>query len=165
MTSKILTATFTRPADTIAYTALDAMSNATSAAAPITFGGRTGSTISDPIAGFQGRIIGATLILPGAVIASDFNLALFNGAPGGRNDNSVFDFTVADTAKLLGIINFSHTGDLALTTAGTIIQNNALTLPLRLSTADGLFGLLQTVTGFTPVASQVVNLSLFLSSF
>jgi hypothetical protein len=159
----IVSATFTRPADTTAYTANDAICNSTSAPAALTFANAALSS------GHGGFIVGATII-DEANQATTLNatLHLFSAVPATlTNDNAGLALANVDLANYIGNIKFTQatvtnvgsgaSGSVALT--GTIPNGS---LPYKCA-ATSLFGVLQAGAAYTPVSAEqficLLNLS------
>lgn len=140
-----VTATYTRPPDTNAYAANDAISNSTSAPSVLTFSGCA------RINAGGGAIVGAKLIMDekNAIIA-DFHLWLFDTSPTAINDNAAFAPSTAETANVTAPILIS--GALMTDGSNSRIQLGSFTpVPFRCAAASkALYGLLQTRTPFTP---------------
>ena len=97
---EVATATITRPADTTAYTAKDAVSNSTSAPAALTFTGLA------RLAGGSGYIVKARLMTSQAACTAAFKLHLFNATPTPINDNAAYTLLYANAASRIGTIEF-----------------------------------------------------------
>lgn len=153
---------FTRPADTTAYTAGDAISNATGTT-------HTYLTFSDCAAAVGG---GGTVI--SGVLASSANqgtkldaeLWLFHTAPTAMEDNAAFDPTDAEMLTVVGIIEFG-TSDWYVGNAGAGATGNAVALGstgvfpfVCQSTSKDLYGLLVARNAYTPVSGEVLTVTL-----
>lgn len=139
---------FTRPADTTAYAAQDAVSNSTSAPTVLTFAdcGR--------VNGGSGVILSARHIKTGTALAN-YRLHLYRVAPASAvNDNAQFPLLFANADRRIGFIDFVHQ------TGGTGSDcTHALTtfvnIPFVCDVAtDNLFGLLTTTNGYTPASAE-----------
>lgn len=154
----ILTATFTRPADTTAYAALDAVSNSTSAPTIMTFAGAARSV------GGSGYIVKAELCTDLATCTAYFRLHLFTlSTIAAKNDNAQYDSLWTSRNARVGFIDFpacaqEGTGS---TSAFAIVIPSSGTLPYVCDVADtALYGLLQTRSIWTPASAQNFNLKL-----
>jgi hypothetical protein len=148
-------ASFTRPADTTAYTAGDAVG---AASAILTYAGiAAGSTPGRNI-----MITSAALRIDiNAVPAgmSGFRLHLYSASPDSIADNAVWDLASAgDRAKYQGYIDFAAPIDL-----GSTLYAQADSINHQVQLADGasaLFGVLVTTGAFTPSASTAWTVNL-----
>jgi hypothetical protein len=152
--------TITRPSNVTAYTALDVIGVADGAVA---------ANAGDAIhvfpnigpAGGMVRIISVDLfILLAAVPAgmAALRLFLFNAPPTAILDNAAMDLKTADRAKFLGFVDLTVPVDYG---SSIFTQNVNNTLLTSVKLADGsttLYGLLQTVAGFTPTSGEVYQL-------
>ena len=110
--NKVIVVEFTRPADTTAYTAKDAISNSTSSPSVLTFTGIT------PDVSQFGYITKVRLMTNNTVWASTnaavFKLHLFHEPPTAINDNAPYTLLYTNRDKRIGTITFS-----ALNTEGS----------------------------------------------
>lgn len=145
-------ANFTRPSDTTAYAANDAVNNSTSSPTVMTFTGMARAT------GAGGIITGATLHIgdkPSTI--GDFHLWLFDTSPTMNNDNAAFAPDSGDLANVTAIIPFlaSSVSD----GTGMRVYFAGGPIPYRCA-ATGLYGALQTRTGFTPISACTFRVKL-----
>lgn len=137
------TVTLTRPANTTAYTANDAIGTG------ITFSGMGRQN------GGCGLITGAKIIMADpTVIVPEIHLWLFDTAPGATTDNAAFDVSDADALTFVGLVVFTPAG--ASDSASNRVYQ-AVNTPIGYKCASGatsLFGLVKTMTGFTPLANS-----------
>jgi hypothetical protein len=149
-------ATFTRPADTTAYTAKDAVTNSTSAPAVLTFAGAG--------AGMQRRAFlrGAKLMVDNPTITNgSFRLHLYRTAPTPINDNAAFTQPFSDAANYLGFVDFTlkfEGGTLAYDVVGN------LGLPI-LANGDDLFGVLEATGAYVPTSAENFRVELLLTEY
>lgn len=147
-------ATFTRPADTTAYAAKDAVSNST-----------TSTTIMEfdlaRVTGGTGYIIKARLHTSQSTCTSRFRLWLFNvNNPTLAVDNAAYALKDADKTKSIGYIDFgacSTEGTGSDTALALATSSTGTTMPLSFECATGdtkLYGLLETLDAFTPASAQ-----------
>jgi len=142
--------TLIRPSDTTAYSAKDCVSNSTSATTPITF------TNAARIAGGTGYITKALLLSNQSTHTSNIRLWLYHASNVTvAVDNAPFTIMWANATPMEGYIDFP-----ALTTEGTG-GDSAYALctgsPLAFNCATGdrnLYGVLETLTAFTPASGQ-----------
>jgi hypothetical protein len=141
--------TLTRPNDTNAYAAGDAITTATSTASGYTF------TNCARINQGCGTIIDAQLILsdPNAALP-DFELYLFDTAPSIPNDNAAFAVSDAEMNKCVAKLNF-YSSDYGDSSNNRVYH---MANPPRMfrcaSASKDLYGVLKTLTAFTPVAQS-----------
>jgi len=143
-------ATITRPNDTTAYTALDVIS--TQAGAVLTF---------DNIGPANGvaLITAAKIRLDVAAVPSGMGvmrLHLYNSSPTAIADNAAFNLPSADRAKYIGSIDIGTPVDLGDTIWA---QNNDVRNQVIL-TGDSVYGILQTVSAYTPTANAAKTITL-----
>lgn len=146
-----ITATLTRPADTTAYAAGDAVTDSTSAPTDLEFigsGGSGGGTLS---------ITNATLSKSGPNL-DVFHLYLFTAAVTATNDNAAFALTDANNDTCIGVINFG---------TGTAAANNSFyntgVIDVRVPLDSGsqtIYGLLRATAGFTPLSAETFKITL-----
>jgi hypothetical protein len=149
-----VSASFTRPADTTAYAAGDAVSNATSSPAILQFPGAA------RVAGASGLILSARHIKNNTTAAS-FRLWLYRETAAAVNDNAQFALLWANRANRIGFIDFAHT------TGGTGSNSSSslatfVNLPFSL-VGTALFGQLTTTGGYTPASGEQHFIELFIA--
>ena len=160
--SVLASATITRPANTTAYDAKDAISDSTSAPTVITFSGMARVNAG------AGTIVKARLITNQSTNVSQFRLHLFHTAPTPINDNSPYTMLWANRDKRIGMIDFPaatteySTSDCAAamrpSSDGSYPPPN---LWYKCASADTkLYGLLETLSAFTPASEQVFFIEL-----
>jgi hypothetical protein len=155
--SVLTPSSLTRPADTTAYSALDTVSDSTSAPTVMEFTGMARAN------GGTGTIVKARLVTDQSTNAARFRVHLFHTSPTAINDNSPFTFLAADRNKRVGTIDFP-----AMATEGTGSDGASAMRP----SADGayappnlwykcaaedtkLYGILETLDAFTPASGQL----------
>jgi hypothetical protein len=146
----LVSASFTRPADTNAYVSGDAVNNSTSAPQPLQF-------VSANHRGTQvGMIVGARLVKQGTGTSGTFRLWLFRAPFTPPNDNAAFNIAWADRANRLGYIDFTSwvAGTDCAESVGALSGGNEI--PFDLSSGDGssIFGALQATAGYTPASGE-----------
>ena len=146
-----VTTTLTRPSDTDAYTAGDAITNSTSAPTALEFtgfGGGTGNILN---------ITHATLAKSGVNLET-FQLWLFSAAPTATNDNAAFALTDANNDTCIGIINF---GTGATATNNSFYNLASVGIKVQLPAASqSIYGLLKGIAGFTPLSAETFKITL-----
>ena len=154
-TTRTAAVTLTRPADTNAYAAKDAVSDSTSAPTVLTF-----SNIAR-LNGGSGYITKARLMTNQSSNIARYRLHLYHTAPAAINDNSQFTLLWANRTNRVGYIDFD-----ALNTEGTGSDAaGALNTAIRLAfvcaaASDDLIGRLETLDAFTPANAQVFYIEL-----
>lgn len=157
--------TLTRPNDTTAYTAGDAVTDSTSAPTAIVFANCARAN------GAGGHITGVTM-LDSANQATDgqFELWLFSGtsAPTATNDNAAFTPTDANLANCIGVFSLTtaFAGDATAGAGGNLIyQSEQGSRPFRCgASTTSLWGLLVVRNAYTPVAQEVFTITLGISA-
>lgn len=151
----IVSANFTRPNDTNLYTALDVISNSTSSPSVITFSNVSGIAAGNIIITSIAMRLDEANIPAGE---STFRLHLYDAAPTAINDNAAYDLPSGDRAKYLGYLTLSTPIDLGATCWS---QDTNVNFQCKLAAAStSLYGILQTVGGFTPVAQTVYTIQM-----
>jgi hypothetical protein len=148
--------TSTRPNNTTPYTALDVVG--TDPATNMTFAG------IGPAAGGKVIITHASLRVDVASVPAgmtQFRLHLLNAAPTAITDNMAFNLIAADRDKYLGFIEIPTPLDLGDTLFnGTEEGYYPVRKEVVVPVGGTLYGVLQTVGGFTPTAQSVTVVSL-----
>jgi hypothetical protein len=144
---KIVSASFTRPSDTTAYAAQDALSNSTTTPTILTFADATRFT------GGSGLILSARHAKNSTTTANaTFRLYLYRATVTAVNDNAQFPLLWANRANRIGHIDFTHT------TQGTGSDStSALTTFVNLpfiATGTSLFGQLQATAAYSPASAE-----------
>lgn len=147
-------ASITRPNDTNAYADLDVLSNSTTEPTVITFanvGPSGGNIIINSV--FMRCDVN---VLPSGM--STFRLHLYNAAPTAINDNAAYNLPSADRSKYLGWVDIPKPTDIGDTLWS---QTNGLSMQIKLATGStALYGILQTMTAYTPSASIVKTITI-----
>ena len=148
-----VTATLTRPANTTAYSSLDAITDSTSSPSPLEFD-------------VEGAPDGAILTIQQAELMRSgtstdyFELWLFHTEPTANNDNDAFSLSDSDNDKGDGgIIDFEDARSAvnALRYVTTLEPGNKIKLPY-----DGkkFYGLLKSKSGHTPESAETYKIEL-----
>ncbi len=142
-------ATVTRPADTTAYAAQDVIANATSGAAVITFANAA------RINGGSGTITKARAVTDQAANTARLRLHLYHTAPTMMQDNAAFLTDWANRNKSIGAIDFGPMAQEATggTAAGATNKTDRLAFVCPAGSSS-IFGILETLDGFTPASAQ-----------
>ena len=151
--------TFTRPADTTAYAAGDAVTDSTTAPTVVTF---TNCARANGLSG----IISSAIMIDGAAQATkgQFELWLFDTTVTPDNDNAVFTPTDAECATLVGVIEFTtwFVGDATAGAGGNAVSiAKGQNFQFKCGAASrNLFGLLVVRNAYTPVSAEVFTFRL-----
>lgn len=150
---------FTRPADTTAYAAGDAVTNSTSAPVVLTFASVARAN------GGSGVVIAAQMVDSASqATKGNFELWLFDTTVTPDNDNAVFTPTDAECATLIGIVQFAtaFVGDATAGAGGNAVYvAQGLTIPFTCGGAStSIFGLLVLRNAYTPVSAEVFTIRL-----
>ena len=149
--SKEISANFTRPSDTTAYAAGDAVTNSTSAPVAITFSNCARTS------GGTGFITGITMIdSANQATAGSFELWIFTASPTPDNDNAVFTPTDAECETLVGIypLTTSYVGDATSGANGNrVYESDTKVRHFTCATTD-LYGLCVVRNAYTPVSAE-----------
>lgn len=150
----VRSATFTRPADVTAYTALDVV-GATAAALTFTSGGGPLSWFS--IIGLEVQVNQAT------AAATVFRLHLYSVTPpSALADNAAFDVPAGDRASYLGFVDTATAVDFGSTNYAV---NAVVDKMVRVSEGSSIFGYLQAITGFTPESAITASVYLYCKGY
>ncbi len=145
----------TRPADTTAYAAGDVIGTATSAIHTLTPAG--------PSFGGAVLITNVTLELDIASVPAGmttFRLHLFNASPTAIADNAAFDLLSADRSKYLGFVDLPTPLDFGSTLWSETESQIYWSIRKQVTLVDAnLYGVLQTVGGYTPASASVFVLT------
>ncbi|RJE47674.1 hypothetical protein A7K50_03230 [Dehalobacter sp. MCB1] len=154
--TKISSTSFTRPADTTAYTANDVVG-------PAVTGNLSFSDVS-MISGAPIKIESAMMEIDVAAVPSGmstFRLHIYNAAPTAIADNAAFNLIAADRSKYLGYITFSTPVDFGDTLISDV---SALKKIIKLAdNSTSLYGILETIGAYTPTSAAVKKITLVTS--
>jgi hypothetical protein len=154
-----ITANFTRPNDTTAYAAGDAVTDSTSSPTKITFSNCA------RIANGTGRITGVHMVdSANQATKGVFELWVFDTSVTPDNDNSAFTPTDTECGTLVGIVplNVVYVGDATSGAGGNAVYySGEIDRPFTCtgSTRD-LYGLMVVRNAYTPVAQEVFTFRL-----
>jgi hypothetical protein len=147
-TAYAATVSFTRPANTTAYTAGDVIGTGASNDAIHTLSS-IGSSGGYVVVQSIELVLGISAVPSGM---ASFRVHFYDSSPNAAADNSVFDVVSGDRAKYLGYIDMPAPVDLGSTCFTQIDYPGKL---LKLASAStSLFCELQTIGGFTPAANS-----------
>ena len=151
--SKIITASYPRPADTTAYAVGDVLADSTSAATILTFANVARS------AGLGFLIDGVTLIQSTApTTLPSLELHLFDTSITMQNDNAAWNPTDADLAKSLGYIKFPGTQVAGAASGGN--GNSVLSVATDIKSraaaaaATSIYGVIVVRNAYTPASAE-----------
>lgn len=150
----ILTATFTRPADTTAYAVNDAVSNSTSAPVILTFANAA------RVEGGSGEILKAELCTDLATCTAAIRAYVFSTAVAVNNDNAAYTMLYTNRNSRVGWIDFPG---LSSEGAGSTSAVSLVTgsLPYVCDAAStALYLALVTKSAWTPASAQNFNIRL-----
>ena len=151
----ILTASFTRPANTDAYAVNDAVSNSTSAPTIMTFANAA------RVNGGSGYLVKAEFCTDQAACTADFRLHLFSTTITPVNDNAAYLSQWVNRSVRVGHLDF-----LAVSQEGTgstsafCLWSGAPLLYVCDAADTALYGLLETKSVFTPASGQNFSIKL-----
>lgn len=147
----------TRPADTTAYAADDAINESASA-------GTLWSFVVGRIATGTGVIVAALLQTDQAANVSAYELDLYTDTITVVNDNAEATRLYANAAKWLGTISFAaaakQTANSNLAEGVGTFGGAVPSLPFKCVGSSTIYGVLRTVTGFTPASAQKFTVTL-----
>lgn len=155
---------YTRIANTTAYTANDALSDSTHSPSALTFAGVAAS------AGGGGWLTGCTAIdSANESTLPQLKLYLFDGtvAPTATNDNAEFNLTDANSQRFIGAFDL-NAFEAIDATSGTNGNSKCDAAPsgvnaIRFDCGSGitdLYGLVKVTNAYTPVASEEIRFKL-----
>jgi hypothetical protein len=154
---------FTRPADTTAYSAGDLVANSVTAASVVPLSWTVSRT---PLGLVK---LNRALIRKNddTVTNSTFNLYLFNASPtiATTGDNGAFTSVVSGYDKMLGRIQFpamTALADGAFSDEAATAQDNNWNCPLTLAPASGriIYGLLAATATYVPASEEIFTVEL-----
>lgn len=142
----------TRPSDTTAYTALDVLGD-TGGSAILTFS--TAGPSSSYLRIDSGRFMYNASAVPSGM--TGFRLHLYNASPTAIADNAAFDLVSGDRSKYIGYIDVGTPQDFGSTLFTEANQQNK---PILLVGGTTVYGILQTITGWTPASADTWTIDL-----
>lgn len=154
--TKIIEATFTRPADTTAYADGDTLCDSTSAPTIMTFAGIARA------AGLGAVLQSATLI-KSTVQTTELNadLLLFDTSITMSNDNAAFSPSDADAEKAIAIIQFRASSNGSKLGLNTIFDAGAISRSVKCASGStSLYGVLVARNAYTPGNAEVFRVRL-----
>ena len=141
-------ASFTRPADTTAYAANDAIADSTSAPTLLSFANCANAN------GGQGYIVKTRLLTNQKTCTARFRLSFYHTAPSPVNDNAPKPMLYANKDKLIGRIDLDPCNTEDTTSDAAFTLSTAL-MPYVCAAADTtIYCILTTLDAFTPASAQ-----------
>lgn len=141
-------ASFTRPADTTAYAANDAIANSTTAPTLLSFANCANTN------GGQGYIVKTRLLTNQKTCTARFRLSFYHTAPSPVNDNAPKPTLYANKDKLIGRIDLDPCNTEDTSSDAAFVLSTAL-LPYVCAAADtSIYCILTTLDAFTPASAQ-----------
>ena len=141
-------ASFTRPADTTAYAANDAVANSTSTPTLLSFANCANAN------GGQGYIVKTRLLTNQKTCTARFRLSFYHTAPSPVNDNAPKPMLYANKDKLIGRIDLDPCNTEDTTSDAAYVLSTTL-LPYVCAAADTtIYCILTTLDAFTPASAQ-----------
>lgn len=153
--TKIVTQSYTRPADTTTYAVGDVIAQSTTVATVLTF-----SDIARG-AGLGGMIQHAVLVDSGApTLKLDAELWLFDTAPTMQNDNVAWAPSDAELEAFIGRIDFLA-GNFKVAGANGAIQASNISLPFQcIASVQAIYGILVARNAYVPLSSEKFTIRL-----
>ena len=149
---KITATEITRPANTTAYTAGDAVGGASSSVLTLSNAARTNSG--------GGRILGVRLFKSGTTVTSaTFTVLFFNSSPTDVADNAAFNLTYAEKAYFVGSVALST---MTVQGSGGGFAFSYPNPPLWFQTATSskaLYAVVTAAAGYTPASAETFSLN------
>lgn len=156
--TKVITASYTRPADTNVYAAGDVLADSTSAATILTFAGMARSN------GLGFLVDGVTVGYSGAPATKpDLELWLFDTTVTMQNDNAVWNPTDANMQTSLGFISLPGANAVIaspLANNGNMVQHTPAGIKSRAAITTSIFGIVVVRNAYTPVSAETFTFRL-----
>jgi len=153
----VVSAEFTRPADTTAYAIGDVVGDSTSAATPLAIAGCA------RVNGGSGYIVRAALIADQKSITPSIRVHVFNSAPTQSNDNAAHRALYADVSKRVGEFVLGPLVTPSDTANSTLSRAVDMNLRVPFVCASGtttLYFIFEALTAFTPASGGKFTLQL-----
>lgn len=142
------TAQYTRPNDTTAYAAGDALSNSTTAPTALTFNVPFESILNEVL--ITSSVKGGTL--------PQFKLWLFDTSPTAVNDNEALALSDAQNDTVIAVIPFGSSTQSSATNNARL-EATALQRIIKAKTTS-IYGLIEVTNTYTPAANEVIKVTL-----
>ena len=153
----VVSAEFTRPADTTAYAIGDVVGNSTSAATPLSIAGCARVNAG------SGYIVRAAFIADQKSITPSFRVHVFNAAPTQSNDNAAHRALYVDVSKRVGEFIIGPMTTPTDTTNSTLSRAVDMNLRIPFVCASGsttLYFIFEALSAFTPANAGKFTLQL-----
>jgi len=141
-------ASFTRPADTTAYAANDAIADSTTAPTLLSF-----ANCANANAG-QGYIVKTRLLTNQKTCTARFRLSFYHTAPSPINDNAPKPMLYANKDKLIGCIDLDPCNTEDTSSDAAYALSTALMPYVLASGSTSIYCILTTLDAFTPASAQ-----------
>lgn len=150
-------ANFTRPADTTAYAANDAVSNSTSSPTVMTF-----SNCARVNAGMVCIADAALQVSNKNATVAEFHLFVLDAAPTMPNDNAAFAVSDAENQAVQCVLVFvpSHYSDTSNNAVYKLAAHSKNQWAKCAAASKALYGALQTRTAYTPTSAETYYVDL-----
>lgn len=139
---------FTRPADTTAYAANDAIADSTSAPTLLSF-----ANCANADAG-QGYIVKTRLMTNQKTCTARFRLSFYHTTPSPVNDNAPKPMLYANRDKLIGRIDLDPCNTEGTTSDAAYVLSTALLPYVCAENSTSIYCILTTLDAFTPASAQ-----------
>lgn len=145
----------TRPSDTTAYAANDAINESASVGTPWTFTGCA------RISGGTGLIVGAQVKCTNPATVARIEIDLYQTAPTvAVNDNAEATQLVADIAVYIGTITLPALAKKTTNSTFAIARDNTIRQAFKTSGSANLIGIIRTLDVFTPTSASIYTITL-----
>jgi len=162
-TPKTVTIELSRPTNTAAYAALDAISNSVSGSTlttPVCLTLTPVSTASQSV----GYITKALLATDQVTCTARFRLHLFTATVTPLGDNDAYTSLYANNSIALGYIDFAAASTEGAGSTKAVSLNSTIKFPFRITVGKAIYGLLETLDVFTPTSGQKFFIQLTVDS-
>ncbi len=158
MRAKALSASFTRPANTTAYTAKDAVGTSTTNVLALS-GASTGS-------GQGGEIMGFSMVCSNITVTNkSFRIHFYTAEPSDIADNAVNTVLAANADNYLGYLD-SGTHEASGTGGGSYCSVKAAQpIPYRTAAGSTLYAVLEAVGAYTPASAETFGIKVHVHQF
>jgi hypothetical protein len=152
-TTTTIAASFTRPADTTAYAALDVVGPAVTANVTFTAVARE--------AGGSGYIVGLRLWTNQSTNVAQFKVHFYHTAPTAIADNAAFTLLWANRDKRIGSVTLPTAATEGTGSDAASASDFTLRIPYKAAAASqDIYAIVETLTIFTPASAQVFYIEL-----
>ncbi len=158
-----LSATFTRPADTTAYTAGDLVANSVTAASVAPLSWAAAPVMSGGAHYGYFRVVGVRMHKSKSdVTNAQFRVHLYSASPvvATTGDNAAYGTDVANNADWLGSLDGTHVAKHSDGTSVVCVPAGVAAAPIRLASGGTIYGLVEALAGYTPASAEVFTFEL-----